>query len=85
MKKLISNPDTSFISPGAYRIEVKGEMIGHYLYYLQMKSGFHLSRSRSKDKSNSIITGIISSKQLLTEVISFISGYGYEIISVKKI
>ena len=85
MKKLKLKSENSFDSPGTYRIEFKGEMISHYLYYLQMKSGFCPALSRIKGKSSSAITGIVASKKLLNEVVSFISGYGYEVISVKKI
>ena len=85
MERQKSKSASSFDSPGTYRIEFKGEMVYNYLYYLQMKSGFCPKLSKVKGKSSSAITGLVSSRKLLKEVLTFISGYGYEVISIKKV
>jgi hypothetical protein len=85
MKNINTNLLESYSSSGTYQIEIKGEIVLNYLFYLQMKCGLQLSVSTNKGQTISTLTGIISNREKFTEVINTISEYGYEITSVKKI
>lgn len=85
MRNRNTNLLKSYTNSGTYQIEIKGEMIPNYLYYLQMKSGLQASFSTNKGVISSILIGGISNRKNFADVINTISEYGYEIASVHKI
>jgi hypothetical protein len=84
MKNINTNLLESYTSSGAYQIEIKGEIVLNYLYYLQMKCGLQLSVSTNKGQASSTLTGVISNREKFSEVINTLSELGHEITSANK-
>jgi hypothetical protein len=84
MKNINTNLLESYSSSGAYQIEIKGEIVLNYLFYLQMKCGLQLSVSTNTGQTISTLTGVISSLEKFTEVINALSEFDFEITSADK-